>query len=279
MSLTVTILGCGSSGGVPRVGQGWGACDPAEPRNRRRRCSILIERGEGPDRTAVLVDTSPDVREQLIDADVRWLDAVVMTHDHADHTHGLDDLRPLTMVMRRRIDIYADPVTQQSLLSRFAYCFVQPPGSGYPPILTLKPVAFGSALEIPGRAGPLHFETFPLTHGDVTVLGLKFNNIAYTPDVSAIPLDSVLRLQGLDVWIIDALRPSPHPTHFCLSEALMWIERMRPKRAILTNLHTDLDYGTLVRTLPAGIEAAYDGMVIHAGPGGGSGLELSARKA
>jgi len=262
MTMAITILGCGSSGGVPRVGQGWGACDPTEPRNRRRRCSILIESGAGPDPTAILVDTSPDVREQLIDANVRWLDGVVMTHDHADHTHGLDDLRPLTMVMRKRIDIFADPATEESLLSRFSYCFVQPPGSAYPPILKLHRVAFGSELTVPGRAGVVEFTTFPLTHGDVTVLGLKFNNVAYTPDVSSIPLDSVHHLEGLDLWIIDALRPSPHPTHFSLSEALMWIERMQPRRAILTNLHIDMDYRVLSETLPEGVEPAFDGMTL-----------------
>lgn len=266
MTTRITILGCGSSGGVPRVGQGWGACDPANPRNRRRRCSILIESGDPAAPTTILVDTSPDVREQLLDAGVRWLDGVVMTHDHADHTHGLDDLRPLTMVMRQKIAVYADPATEDSLLNRFAYCFVQPPGSGYPPILRLHRVAFGARLEVPGRAGAFVFDTFPLVHGDVTVLGLRFNNVAYTPDVSSIPLDSIPHLQGLDLWIIDALRPAPHPTHFSLSEALMWIERMQPKRAILTNLHTDLDYATLMATLPEGVIAAHDGMVIPLGP-------------
>jgi len=264
MSVTVTILGCGSSGGVPRVGQGWGACDPAEPRNRRRRCSILIESGAGPQPTTVLVDTSPDVREQLIDAGVTWLDAVVMTHDHADHSHGIDDLRPLTMVMRRRIDVHADPVTRATLLERFSYCFVQAPGSNYPPILNLHSAAIGAQLNVPGRAGPLHFTTFPLQHGEMTVLGLKFNNIAYTPDVSAIPPESIGALRGLDLWIIDALRPTPHPTHFSLSDALEWIERLQPRRAVLTNLHTDLCYRALKAKLPAHIDVAYDGMRLTA---------------
>ncbi|HRK24773.1 MAG TPA: MBL fold metallo-hydrolase [Beijerinckiaceae bacterium] len=264
MSVRVTILGCGSSGGVPRVGQGWGACDPAEPRNRRRRCSILIESGDPAAPTTVLVDTSPDLREQLIDADVRWLDGVVMTHDHADHSHGVDDLRPLTMVMRRRIDVFADPVTTQSMQSRFGYCFEQAPGSSYPPILKLWPVAFGDPLTIEGRGGALSFATFPVIHGDVTVLGLKFNNVVYTPDLNAIPDQSIAGLSGLDLWIIDALRPTPHPTHFSLSDALGWIERLKPKRAILTNLHSDLCYRALSARLPTHITAAYDGMVITA---------------
>ena len=265
MTTRVTILGCGSSGGVPRVGQGWGACDPSEPRNRRRRCSILIEQGAGDAPTTVLVDTSPDVREQLIGIDLRHLDGVVMTHDHADHTHGLDDLRPLTMVMRRRIDVYADRYTTRSLHERFNYCFVTPPGSGYPPILRLHTVETGQPLEVPGRAGPLAIETFRVIHGDVDVLGLKFNNIVYMPDVSDIPEDSIPYLEGLDLWILDALRPTPHPTHFSLPQALEWIARMKPKRAILTNLHTDLDYRALSASLPAHITAAYDGLSVEIG--------------
>jgi len=265
MSTRVTILGCGSSGGVPRVGQGWGACDPAEPKNRRRRCSILIESGDGAAPTTVLVDTSPDVREQLIATEVRHLDAVVMTHDHADHTHGLDDLRPLTMVMRRRIDVYADRYTTRSLHERFNYCFVTPPGSGYPPILKLHTVQTGERLTIEGRAGPLTFDTFPVVHGEMEVMGLRFNNIAYLPDVSEIPSDSIPFLEGLDLWILDALRPTPHPTHFSLPQALAWIERMRPRQAILTNLHTDLDYASLSATLPPEICAAYDGLTVEIG--------------
>ncbi|HRJ68876.1 MAG TPA: MBL fold metallo-hydrolase [Beijerinckiaceae bacterium] len=262
---TVTILGCGSSGGVPRVGQGWGACDPAEPRNRRRRCSILIDfKGQGDALpTTVLVDTSPDLREQLLDADVKHLDAVVITHEHADHTHGLDDLRPLTMVMRRRVDVFADRYATESLVNRFGYCFATPAGSPYPPILRLHTVECGRPLEIAGRGGSVEFETFPLTHGEIEVLGLRFNKVAYTPDVSRIPDGSIAYLEHLDLWIIDALRPTPHPTHFSLSEALDWIERLKPKRAILTNLHSDLDYGSLASKLPAHIVPAHDGMRIE----------------
>lgn len=267
MAGRITILGCGSSGGVPRVGQGWGACDPGEPKNRRRRCSILIEStGQGAALpTTVLVDTSPDLREQLLDAEVKHLDAVVMTHEHADHTHGLDDLRPLTMVMRRRIDVFADRFTTDSLNNRFGYCFSTPPGSPYPPILRLHTVTSGVPLAIEGRGGPLEFTTFPLVHGDMEVLGLRFNNVAYTPDVSHIPDGSRASLDDLDLWIIDALRPTPHPTHFSLSEALTWVERMKPRRAILTNLHSDLDYGTLIASLPENVVPAFDGMRVDFG--------------
>ena len=261
MTTTITILGCGSSGGVPRIGQGWGACDPDEPRNRRRRCSILIETlttGDSP--TKLLVDASPDLREQLLATDTRYLDAVVLTHDHADHSHGIDDLRPLTIVARRKIDVFANADTARTMMSRFGYCFVTPLGGSYPPILNLHQVPEVGRFEIQGRGGPLAFETFPVVHGDISALALKFKNCLYTPDVSAISDEFLPQLQNLDLWIIDALRPTPHPTHFSLSEALGWIERVRPRRAILTNLHTDLDYRALKASLPPHIEPAYDGM-------------------
>lgn len=261
--LRITILGCGSSGGVPRVGQGWGLCDPAEPRNRRRRCSILVER-ESPDGiTRVLIDTSPDLREQLIDAGVKALDAVVFTHEHADHTHGIDDLRPLVILARRRIPVYANEATLALLQARFGYCFETPPGSEYPPILTAHSIDNNNVFEIEGHGGAIQFQPFPLRHGNIIALGFRIAGLAYTPDVSAIPEDVVHHLAGLDCWIVDALRETPHPTHFSLSDAMGWIGRMRPERAVLTNLHTDLDYHRLRKTLPEAITPAYDGMVIE----------------
>lgn len=261
--MVVTILGCGSSGGVPRVAQGWGKCDPAEPRNRRRRCSILVER-EGPEGiTRVLVDTSPDLREQLIDAGVKALDAVVFTHEHADHTHGIDDLRPLALVMRKRVPVYADHTTLTMLKSRFGYCFETPAGSDYPPILAAHPIDNRHAFEIDGAGGPIAFQPFSLEHGNIEALGFRIGDFAYTPDVSAIPPESLGWLDGLDCWVIDALRDTPHPTHFSLSEALHWIDRKRPRRAVLTNLHTDLDYGRLCHEAPNGVAPAFDGMRIE----------------
>ncbi|MFG1479529.1 MBL fold metallo-hydrolase [Xanthobacter sp. V4C-4] len=259
-SLTVTILGCGSSGGVPRVGQGWGACDPLEPRNRRRRCSILVERRGATGTTRVLVDTSPDLREQLLDAGVTALDAVLFTHSHADHTHGIDDLRPLAIEHRRRIDIHADGETLAALRKRFGYCFETPPGSGYPPILTAHRFHDGGEITIEGPGGPIVALPFRQHHGDVESFGFRFGDVAYSSDVNGLPESSLPRLRQLDVWIIDALRETPHPSHFSVTDALNHIATLQPRRAILTDLHTDLDYATLKRKLPERVEPAYDGL-------------------
>ncbi len=262
MTRRLTILGCGSSGGVPRVAQGWGDCDPSNPKNRRRRCSVLLEQeGEG-GTTRVLVDTSPDLRDQLIDAGVTHLDGIVYTHEHADHCHGIDDVRPLVIHNRKRIDAFMDEVTAQGLLQRFDYIFRTPQGSDYPPILVEQRIAAGSAFEITGAGGALPIKPFRLVHGNIDALGLRVGAMAYTPDVSAIPEAALDDLQGLDLWIIDALRIKPHPSHFHLEQALEWIARIKPRRAVLTNLHSDLDYAALASTLPDHITPAYDGMVL-----------------
>lgn len=262
MSLKVTILGCGSSGGVPRVAQGWGKCDPTEPRNRRRRCSILVEKSGPAGDTRVLIDTSPDLREQLIDANVKHLDAVVFTHEHADHTHGIDDLRPIFIANRHRVPVYAESRTMELLQARFGYCFSTPAGSEYPPILTGHLFDIREPLVIAGAGGRLELLPIPVDHGSIPCLGFRMGSIAYMPDVSAIPDESLPMLEGLGCWIIDALRDTPHPSHFSLSEALSWVERMRPNRAVLTNLHTDLDYGRLMCETPTHVVPAFDGMVI-----------------
>jgi phosphoribosyl 1,2-cyclic phosphate phosphodiesterase len=262
MPFTFTILGCGSSAGVPRVAQGWGACDPTNPKNRRRRCSLLVQRGTGERQTTVLVDASPDLREQLLDAQVGRIDGVLFTHDHADHTHGIDDLRPLFIHNRRRVDVYVDAATSDVLRARFAYCFASPEGSEYPPILEEHRIAAGKSVTIAGEGGPVDALPYQQQHGDGASLGFRFGGLAYSCDVSGIPEPSLSTLRGLDVWILDALRYRPHPSHFSVDDALGWIERVRPRRAILTNLHTDLDYETLRRKLPPGVEPAFDGMKI-----------------
>ena len=263
MSLAVTILGSGSSTGVPRVGAGWGACDPGEPRNRRRRCSILVEKTGPEGTTAVLVDTSPDLRQQLLDAGVTRLDAVLFTHDHADHTHGIDDLRPLVLHMRRRIPAYADATTAAVLQARFGYCFETPPGSGYPPILDEHRTVVPRPVVIQGPGGAVEAEPFRMIHGPTEATGFRFGSLAYAPDVSVMPPESVERLRGLEVLIVDALRYTPHPTHFSVADALALIKEVRPRRAVLTNLHSDIDYDTLGRELPDGVVPAFDGMQIE----------------
>jgi phosphoribosyl 1,2-cyclic phosphate phosphodiesterase len=259
MSLTFTILGCGSSGGVPRPALGWGACDPQNPKNRRRRCSLLVERGDGP-RTRVLVDTSPDLREQLLDAQVDWLDGIFYTHEHADHTHGIDDLRGLFIHARRRLDAYVDDATSRVLRDRFGYCFATPPGSAYPPILNEHRIAVAAPVTVAGEGGPISVVPFLQDHGDIPSLGFRFGPVAYSSDLVDLPEASIPLLAGLDLWIVDALRDKPHPSHFSVAEALAWIDRIKPKRAILTNMHTDLDYAELRARLPAHVEPAYDGM-------------------
>lgn len=251
--MRVTVLGCGTSSGVPRLGNDWGACDPSEPRNNRRRASILVEEGA----TRVLVDTSPDLRAQLLDAEVGRLDGVLYTHDHADHTHGIDDLRFLSYRAGAPIDVHGDANTLAALSSRFDYAFVG--GSGnrfYPPI--------ARAIEIAGpfAVGALEVVPFVQAHGEGETLGFRFGDFAYSTDLNGLSEAAFEVLDGVKVWIVDALRYTSHPTHASVAQALAWIERLRPRRAILTHMNIDLDYATLAAELPEGVEPAYDGMVI-----------------
>lgn len=258
----LTLLGTGSSGGVPRVGGDWGACDPDEPRNRRTRCSVLIDRiGDDGAMTRVLIDSSPDMREQLLSADVRHLDALVYTHDHADQTHGIDDVRALVIAQRKPIRTYMNAETRKSLTRRFDYCFEGK--GGYPAILDLQPdIEVLQPLEITGAGGPVNLLPLDQEHGRIRALGFRIGDVAYCNDVSDWPDETKAQLQGLDVLVLDALRYSPHPTHANLEQALAWIAELRPKSAILTNLHIDMDYETLKRELPEGVEPGYDGLTI-----------------
>ncbi len=263
MSLRFTILGCGSSAGVPRVGGDWGACDPDNPKNRRRRCSILVERGAGDQKTSVLVDTGPDMREQLISANVKWVDGVLYTHDHADHTHGIDDLRTLVMIHRKRIDVYMDDFTAGTVTEKFSYCFKTPEGSMYPPILNNHKLFCGESVTVSGPGGDISAIPFLVHHGTIDALGFRFGDLAYTPDLNDIPDETLPFLENLDMWVIDCLRRTPHNSHLVLEQTLGWIERMKPKHAILTNMHVDLDYEELARELPDGVEPAFDGMTLE----------------
>jgi phosphoribosyl 1,2-cyclic phosphate phosphodiesterase len=247
---------------VPRIGMVWGACDPNNAKNRRLRCSALIERKGPGGQSAVLIDTSPDFREQILSTRLTALDAVLYTHDHADHTHGIDDLRMVAFSMNRRVDVYFDSITGRSLRERFTYCFETPPESTYRPILNGHEIDGVSPVAIAGPGGPIIARPIPQVHGGITSLGYRISNLAYSPDVSDIPEASIPLLEDLDVWVVDALRYTPHESHFSVKQAVAWAERLKPKRTILTHMTSELDYETLKRALPAGIEPAYDGMVV-----------------
>jgi phosphoribosyl 1,2-cyclic phosphate phosphodiesterase len=263
MTMGFTILGCGSSMGVPRVGLGWGACDPNNPKNRRRRCSLLVEKtASNGGVTRLLVDTTPDLRDQLLDAGVEKLDGVLYTHEHADHTHGIDDLRALFVKNRRPVEVYCDDVTSRRLHASFGYCFATPPGSQYPPTLREHRLIAGQAVEITGEGGAISVLPLLQEHGDIASLGFRFGSLAYSADIKALPPETLPLMAGLDVWVVDALRHSPHPSHMNLAESLDWIARVGAKRAVLTNLHSDLDYETLRAQLPPAVEPAFDGMQI-----------------
>ena len=261
MSLSFRILGCGSSGGVPRLDGNWGDCDPENPKNRRTRCSLLVQRTGKEGTTNVLIDTSPDMRNQLIDANVTWLDAILYSHDHADQTHGIDDVRAMVYAKQKRIEVWMDEATSQTLTSRFGYCFEQSAGTLYPAILKDNRIKTPyREIRVAGEGGTITATPFRQIHGNIDSLGFRFQNIAYSSDISDIPEESYPMLEGLECWVVDALRRAPHPTHFHLDKTLAEIERFKPKRAILTNLHVDMDYVQLCNELPKNIIPAFDGL-------------------
>jgi phosphoribosyl 1,2-cyclic phosphate phosphodiesterase len=260
MTLTLTILGCGSSAGVPRPALGWGACDPDNPKNRRRRCSLLVERRSTHGTTRIVIDTSPDLREQLLSTDVDHIDAVFLTHEHADQTHGMDDLRSVVLHMRKRIPVYFNQSTAKDVMARFSYCFISPEGSDYPPILSRHSIEAGGSQIIVGKGGNVSMTAFLVQHGQIPALGYRIGNAAYTPDLNDIPRESWGALEDLDLWIVDGLRYTSHSSHFSINDALSWIERFKPKRAVITNMTADVDYEVIRQSLPAGVVPAYDGM-------------------
>jgi phosphoribosyl 1,2-cyclic phosphate phosphodiesterase len=270
-NIKITILGTGSSGGVPRVGGDWGACDPTEPKNHRRRCSILVEYWEGDgsppedERTIVLVDTAPDLREQLLDAKTQHIDAVLFTHEHGDQTNGMDDLRAIAYRKRQQIPTYMNSETKEQLLQRFRYCFEMPEGRIHPPILDLKPVIkAGEAMVISGAGGDLEIEIFEVGHGNINSLGFKFcGEISYSPDAHTLSDETLSLINHSDVWIVDALRYHNHPTHAHADKTLRWGAQSRTKQLIFTNMHIDMDYATLLSEMPGNQIVGYDGMVIE----------------
>jgi len=270
INLKITVLGTGSSGGVPRVGGDWGACDPKNPKNKRRRCSILVEYWEGEgvpeahERTRILVDTSPDLREQLLDAQVKTIDALLFTHEHGDQTNGMDDLRAIAYREREQIPTYMDKQTKTELLERFRYCFEMPEGRVHPPILALQPtIKPGQKLEIKGSGGILPIDVFEVGHGRINSLGFRFcDQIAYTPDAHTLEKDALSLLDGIDVWIVDALRYQDHPTHAHADKTLRWGAQTRAKQLVFTNMHIDMDFDTLRSELPGHQMIGYDGLEI-----------------
>ncbi len=270
-----TILGSGSSGGVPRLGGAdgrgdWGTCDPTEPKNRRLRCSLLVERADPTDGfarpgvTSAVIDTSPDFRTQMLAAEVARVDAVVLTHDHADQTHGLDDLRAYALRARKRVPVWLDRGTAGNVVERFRYCFEQAQGSWYPAILEEMAIPpCGQEFAVSGPAGDIPFVAFFQRHGQVNSLGFRIGELAYSSDVNGLPEDSFGILEGVKIWIVDALQVAPHGTHANLETTLRWIELVKPERAILTNLHITMDYQTLEKTLPKGVEPAFDGLKVE----------------
>jgi phosphoribosyl 1,2-cyclic phosphate phosphodiesterase len=255
-----TVLGCASSPGVPRINGDWGACDPDNPKNRRSRAAFMVEQF-APDggKTTVVIDTGPDFRQQMISAGVDHIDAVIYTHAHADHLHGIDDLRVYWAQQRRRIPVYADQATMDRIADGFGYCLKTPVGSNYPAIIEanlIDPAA--GEFVITGEGGPIGFKPHQQHHGDIFSLGFRMGDVAYCTDVNRFTEQSLANLQGLDVLVIDALQYKPHPSHFSLSEALDWIAALSPKRAVLTHMHIPLDYDTVMRETPDHVEPAYD---------------------
>jgi phosphoribosyl 1,2-cyclic phosphate phosphodiesterase len=256
--LRVTVLGCGSSGGTPMIGSGWGAADPNEPKNRRQRASVMVEEGD----TRILVDVSPDVRAQLLATEVTRLDAILFTHAHADHCHGIDDLRPINEAMNADIPAYADAAAWEMIGRRFDYVLEpRDPRSKfyYKPCLVPNTVAPGDTVTV----GSVTARAFDHDHGWLHTLGYRFGAFAYSTDVVALPEESFAALEGIDTWIVGTLGSAEHPTHAHVDKALGWIERVRPKRAFLTHMSNRLDYATLCRILPPHVRPAYDGLILE----------------
>jgi phosphoribosyl 1,2-cyclic phosphate phosphodiesterase len=253
--MEVRILGCGTSSGVPRVGNDWGECDPDQPRNRRRRVSILVRH----ERAQILVDTGPDLREQLLDAEVSGVDGVIWTHDHADHCHGIDDLRQLFHARRQPVSGYARQATLDLLKLRFGYAFEGK--AGYPAVANL------SLLPDHMNLAGISVRAVDQPHGEITSAGLRFDaggkSIVYSTDFHEVTPQMATMIEGIDLWIVDALRRRPHASHPHLAQVLDWIAELRPRHAVLTHLDNSMDYDTLVGELPPDVEPGYDGMEIR----------------
>ncbi len=252
--MRVTILGCGGAGGVPTVSHGWGRCDPGNPRNRRRRPSILVEQ----DTTAILVDTAPDLREQALEAGIRRLDAVLYTHTHADHLHGIDDLREINRAMAAPLPVHAEKDFLDQIVHRFPYVF----GTLEEGVPVYKPMLLPHVIEGPFQVGTVAVTPFPQDHGYGHSTGFRFGPVAYSTDAVQLPDAAFAALEGVTLWIVGCLTTQPHTTHAHLDKALAWIDRVKPERAVLTHMGPGMDYESVRRATPAHVEPAYDGMVL-----------------
>lgn len=264
--IRATILGCGSSGGVPRLGGHWGDCDPANPKNRRRRCSLLVQRMGPEGVTQLVIDTGPDFAPQMLDAGVAVLDAVFYTHPHADHLHGIDDVRQLVFNSGQMMPVWADPDTAQELADRFGYIFQTPPGSQYPPVCALNVIE--GEVRVTGAGGTIRMQPFEVQHGNIRALGFRIRGedargLVYLPDVSAIPPEAWPHITGAEVFICDALRRTPHPSHAHLARTLDWFARSAVPRCIITNMHLDMDHDAVMADTPDHVVPAHDGMVVE----------------
>lgn len=253
--MKVTILGCGGSGGVPVIGGIWGKCNPHNPKNRRRRVSILVQEGE----TNILVDFGPDLREQLGSVHVTKLDAVLATHVHADHSHGIDDLRRLFWINNDTpVPLYLRAHDLATLEARFPYAFL-PFSYGVAP----KPPLERNIITGPMQFGSITVTPFEQNHGAITSLGFRFNDFAYSTDVKMLSEENFATLDGVKAWVVDCVREEPgHKAHSHLAQTLDWIARVKPDRAWLTHMDIHLDYDETLAKCPPGVEPAYDGLEI-----------------
>lgn len=254
--MRITVLGCGPSWGVPRIGNDWGACDPKNPKNRRTRCSLLIEDGG----QTVLIDTPPDLRQQLLASQIQRIDAVLFTHAHADHSHGIDDLRSVNRMVGKPMPIFGSPFTMDELRARFRYIFA--------PVDTTAPVFYKPAVEpheitAPFTAAGMAIVPFEQDHGFSKTTGYRFGRVAYSTDALQLDDAAFAALDGVELWIVDCIRHAPHPTHSHVERTLGWINRVKPRRAILTHMDETLDYETLRQVLPAGVEPGFDGLRVE----------------
>ncbi|MEM7070254.1 MAG: MBL fold metallo-hydrolase [Pseudomonadota bacterium] len=251
--MRITLLGCGTSSGVPRLAYGWGACDPLEPRNQRMRSSVLIHHNT----KNILIDTTPDFRTQALIHQIKKIDAVIYTHSHGDHIHGIDDIRSFANKQKQAIPAYMDQATWEDLKNRFCYVFEDLSNGAYPPIMKAH-IVKPSSINIASS----NVQLFKQHHGQITSLGIRIGDFAYSTDVSQLDDTAFECLEGIDVWVLDALQLAPHPTHTHLEQSLKWIDRVKPKHAILTHMNNGMDYQTLKNILPSNVEPGYDGMVI-----------------